>query len=480
MKLAAASAALALAACSPGAALRPQLPPMSDIGQSRAADGATFTEDVVYNFRLNARRRSPLFPAGLLLPGQKGNFYGTTSATAGFRGGAGTVYELTRDRSLRVLSRTARREGSLPLWGVARGRGRGLFGATLEGGDLDCLGGLGCGTVFKLKPAGSEFQKETLHRFSGRSDGAEPSSGLTLDSRGTLYGTTGLGGGTGCAGRGCGIVYKFTPAGQRYDETVVYRFRGGADGSTPAGGVVLDPAGNLYGVTTRGGISCFESDAGCGTVYELVPRRAGFKKIVLYRFRGSAVGDGAFPAPTLTRRPDGRLYGATLGGGTGSCLYGGCGTVFELVPSGATYRERVLLSFDPARGRVPPGPSGLLLRQRQNELYGTTSAGGRFTSYFFPHGCGTAFVIYLPSGSSRVIHEFKGPPEDGAAPTDGVIEGPGDALYGATARGGTGECLGFSGCGTIFRLALLRPPSQGPPGGRPEAGWAPVRKWRNW
>jgi uncharacterized repeat protein (TIGR03803 family) len=453
MRWAAVSAALALAACSPGTAVRAQMPPMPSIGEDRSGQRATFTEDVVYNFPLSPQRRSPLFPAGSLLAGERGLVYGSTSATAGFRGGDGAVYELTRRRFVRVISRTARQEGSLPLWGVIGDREGALYGATLEGGDLDCLGRLGCGTVFKLTPDGSEFEKKTLHRFSGRDDGAEPSSGLTLDSNGSLYGTTGSGGGRGCGGRGCGIVYKFTHVGERYRESIVYRFRGGADGSTPSGGVVLDPDGDLFGVTLRGGINCFESDTGCGTVYELVPRRAGYEKIVLYRFRGSAIGDGAFPAPMLTRRPNGRLYGTTSGGGSGACLYGGCGTVFELAPAGATYRERILLSFRPARGRVTPGPSGLLLRD--DELYGTTAAGGRFSNYFFPHGCGTAFVVHLPTGSSQVIHEFKGPPDDGAAPANGVIQGPGDALYGATARGGTGECLDFSGCGTIFRLAYL-------------------------
>ncbi len=451
MRWAAVSAALALAACSPETAVRPQAPPAPDVAGDRAVERAGFSEAIVYNFPLNPKRRGPLFPAGSLLPREPAVFYGTTSATAGFRGGDGTVYELSRMRFVRVISRTARQEGSLPLWGVIGDREGALYGTTLEGGDLDCLGRLGCGTVFKLTPHGGEFEKKTLHRFEGGDDGAEPSSGVTLGANGILYGTTGSGGGTGCGGRGCGAVYKLARTGERYRETIVYRFRGGADGTAPAGGVALDSDGDLYGVTERGGVNCFESHTGCGSVYELVPRRAGYRKEVLYRFRGSAIGDGAFPAQTLVRRPDGRLYGTTIGGGSGSCLYGGCGTVFELAPAGATYRERILVSFDPARGRMPPVPSGLLLRE--NGLYGTTAAGGRFTSYFFPHGCGTAFVVDLPAGASRIIHEFRGPPHDGAAPANGVIEGADDALYGATTRGGSGQCLDFSGCGTIFRLA---------------------------
>ena len=35
--------------------------------------------------------------------------------------------------------------------------------------------------------------------------------------------------------------------------TTLYAFTGNADGAVPYGGVVLDPAGNVYGTTTYGG-----------------------------------------------------------------------------------------------------------------------------------------------------------------------------------------------------------------------------------
>jgi uncharacterized repeat protein (TIGR03803 family) len=458
MRWAAVSAALALAACSPGTALGPQAPATSVAADERAGTGPTFTERVVYNFPLDAKRRSALFPSGSLLAGERESFYGTTSATAGFRGGDGTVFELTRRRSIRVISRTARKQGSLPLWGVIADASGALYGTTREGGDLNCFDQLGCGTVFKLKPEGALYDKETLHRFSGGTDGAEPTSGLTLDSGGSLYGTTASGGGTNCGGNGCGTVYRLTPSGARYREAIVYRFRGGSDGNRPMGGVVLDAAGNLYGVTARGGVRCVDSSTGCGTVYELMRGSSGYSKVVLHRFRGSVLGDGAIPAASLIRRADGALYGTTLEGGKAPCTSSGCGTVFELTRSGSEYQERVLMNFAPAPGNVLPEPSALL--SHDGELFGTTSAGGRFTSYFFPHGCGLAFVVDPRTGAARIIHEFRGPPHDGAAPSNGVIRGPDDALYGATARGGTGGCLEFSGCGTIFRLAALAGPAR--------------------
>jgi uncharacterized repeat protein (TIGR03803 family) len=49
------------------------------------------------------------------------------------------------------------------------------------------------------------------------------------------------------------------------NETVLYRFTGGADGGTPFAGVVLGPNGNLYGTTISGG------QTNAGVVFEIKP-----------------------------------------------------------------------------------------------------------------------------------------------------------------------------------------------------------------
>jgi hypothetical protein len=43
------------------------------------------------------------------------------------------------------------------------------------------------------------------------------------------------------------------PASAEWKEKVLYSFQGGTDGSLPAGGVIFDKAGNLYGLTIYGG-----------------------------------------------------------------------------------------------------------------------------------------------------------------------------------------------------------------------------------
>jgi uncharacterized repeat protein (TIGR03803 family) len=103
---------------------------------------------------------------------------------------------------------------------------------------------VGCGVVFKLDTTGTET---VLHTFTAGADGAEPDAGLIRDSAGNFYGTTYLGG-----INGNGVVFKLDTTGT---ETVLYSFTGGADGGSPAAGLIRDSAGNLYGTTYEGGTS---------------------------------------------------------------------------------------------------------------------------------------------------------------------------------------------------------------------------------
>ena len=107
-----------------------------------------------------------------------------------------------------------------------------------------------------------------LYGFTGRADGANPAASLILDSEGNLYGTTVQGGTAGCAPySGCGVVFKLDAVGT---ETVLYSFTGGADGASPAAPVLRDLAGNLYGTTQLGGgTGC--NGSGCGVVFKIAP-----------------------------------------------------------------------------------------------------------------------------------------------------------------------------------------------------------------
>jgi uncharacterized repeat protein (TIGR03803 family) len=258
---------------------------------------------------------------GSVLRDAAGNVYGTTVAggsSACPNGGCGVVFKLAPTGKETVLhSFTGRADGANPLAGLTRDGAGNLYGATFAGGSTVCAGG--CGVVFKLAPTGTET---VLHRFTGGVDGAKPLAGLVRDNAGNLYGTTS---GGGAFHRG--VVFKLDTSGK---ETVLHKFAGGADGSAPGagGGLVRDNAGNLYGTTDGAGGSTVCA-GGCGVVFKLAPTGT---ETVLHRFRGGA--DGAHPAAGLVRDSAGNLYGiTTLGGGVG-CGGQGCGIVFKLAPTG--------------------------------------------------------------------------------------------------------------------------------------------------
>jgi uncharacterized repeat protein (TIGR03803 family) len=142
-----------------------------------------------------------------------------------------------------------------------------LYGVTYGGGNHLCS--QGCGVVYELTPSASGTWSETvLYEFSGGSDGAYPEGGLTMDSGGRLDGTTINGGDLKCNnGAGCGVVFQVHPMGTRSPETVLHAFDGGStDGWLPLTAVTLDSAGNLYGTTQFGGTG---SEFANGIAYRL-------------------------------------------------------------------------------------------------------------------------------------------------------------------------------------------------------------------
>jgi hypothetical protein len=121
-------------------------------------------------------------------------------------------------------------------------------------------------------------------------------------------------------------------------EKVLYSFQGGTDGSLPAGGVIFDKAGNLYGVTNEGGSTACPP-GWCGTIYQLSPpaqKGGAWTEALLYVFKGQNQNDGSGPSGSQIADSAGNFYGVTGYGGSGPCvLFGtatGCGTVFEISP----------------------------------------------------------------------------------------------------------------------------------------------------
>jgi uncharacterized repeat protein (TIGR03803 family) len=221
-----------------------------------------------------------------------------------------------------------------------------------------------------------------------------------------------------------------TAGPQAYTEKVLYGFPGVVrDGIFPEAGVTPDSAGNLYSTTFYGGVG--GGTLGCGTVFKV--DKTG-KASVVYEFTGGNE-DGCGPQAGLVIDSAGNLYGATTSGGD------------SLFPAGMVFKisggqETVLYVFNTGNGDGQ-GPTSTLTRDKEDNLYGTTSYGNGFG--------GSVFKINA-AGTYSVLYKFTNP-ADGSNPNRSrmLIDGDGN-LYGLTNYGGDLQCNAPNGCGVLFKL----------------------------
>jgi uncharacterized repeat protein (TIGR03803 family) len=389
-----------------------------------ARPAAAGTADVIHSFGDGDGE----YPATDLIVGPDGTIYGTTTQGGGLN--SGTVFKLTPsgatwDESV-IYSFTSGPDGGQPYNGVTLDAHGNLYGTAVTGGTGQACEG-GCGVVYKLKYAGGTWNQTVLYNFTGGDDGSGPGAGLTLDHNGDLYGMTPTGGAF-----GLGVIYKLTMDGAgHWTQSVIHAFTGGDDGATGSAGRLLLYGGDLYGVATVGGAN------GKGTVFRLTPEPGGgwsFK--TLYAFKG--VPDGALPYGAVVRDSAGRLYGTTY--------YEGAydqGAIYQLAPTpSGLWKERVIYSFP--GGAQGGHPVAHLNLDASGNLYGTASEGGDPGC-----ACGTVFKLTnLGAGHWQLttVHAFTGNP-DGANPYNGMAWGAGGNLYGATVLGGEDND------GVIFEVA---------------------------
>jgi len=308
-----------------------------------------------------------------------------------------------------------------------------MYGTTWEGGNTNH------GTVFEMSPDGKGgWNEAVLYNFQGRpTDGGKVSGGVILDAAGNLYGTSRYGGSEACSGA-CGTVFELSNSGGTWTETILYLFTGGADGFHPFGGLTMDAAGNLYGMTHDGG------SKGRGTVFKLSLNNGTWTKTILFNFGGSA---GEFPVSTLTLDSLGNLYGTASAGGVKNG-----GLVFELTKTAkGNWKEIVLHNF--IGGADGSEPSANVIFDTAGNLYTTTFYGGGGGC---PAGCGTIVELSL-SGSTwteTIIQKFTQDATGYHLNSGVVIDSTGTIIYGTTRDGGDLNVCNATGCGSVFKMTL--------------------------
>lgn len=318
-------------------------------------------------------------------------------------------------------------DGEEPFFGVIADRNGNLYGTTAFGGEPTCSNNLpGCGVVYKITPA---HTLSTMYTFTGGSDGALGDF-LTFGPNGTVYGTTLQGGGGPCFAVGCGTVFNLQPPAQGcgsiscpWRETVLYRFQGQPDASAPFS-VVFDSHGNMFGVSWAGGAYNW------GAVFQLTPSGSGWTERVIYSFTNGQ--DGGYPQGRMVIDSLDNLYGIAEYGRYGD------GTIFELSPIGAEWKETTLFSFG-APQTIGTYPQGGLISDLSGNLYGGTES----TTLGGP---GVVFKL-SPSGDGWAYQELYGDlpgPTGQYAPL--ALDSAGN-LYGTTRTSANSQ-------GTVYELAF--------------------------
>ena len=325
----------------------------------------------------------------------------------------------------------------------------------------------------------------TLHSFRATpNDGQAPASGVIVDDKGNLFGTTGGGGGNASNG----TVFELTPpqvSGGVWTETILHKFQGMPDGRIPLSRLAMSPDGSLFGTTLRGGVNDL------GTAYTLAPKKNGDRdnETPIYSF-GSVAFDVLTPdlgfsfAPQrlpedrdhiFAARRDGKdpedgeiLYAADQGGANGT------GVVYTLAPpkKGSNWTETILYNFGPFQSGDGADPGGELVRDAQGNLYGVTAQGG-------VNNLGAVYELSPPARpagpwTEKILFSFS--LADGTIPSGPLLLGAQGQLYGTTVANGpsqSGDVFELSPprlAGHPWTLTIVYAFTGGVDGGSPENG----------
>ncbi len=238
-----------------------------------------------------------------------------------------------------------------------------IYGTTELGGSANE------GVVFEFEPESRTFKK--LHEFDWFVDSSEPYGGLVEHSNGLIYGTTTL-----SANHGGGEIFAYNPTIDSFFAVLQFPWTL----SSPFGRMIDGGNGKLYGLDVSGGFS------GVGAIFEFDPQTNQVS--VSHHF---SISDGAHPYASLFKASNGKLYGTTWNGGSGSQ-----GVLFDFDLTNDSLSVLHLFTFN---------NGGILPQSTLNEgtplkLYGTTTEDGPGTI------SGTLFEYDIQSRTYTLKFDF--------------------------------------------------------------------------
>lgn len=390
-------------------------------------------QTVLYNFQYDNNTNTAVngfYPVGGLVQGYDGNFYGTASQggdpTASCNGnlGCGTVFRITPTGQFTLLHQfhgvfANPPEGGGPCGHLILATNGLFYGTTFSGGMVQNFGNQG--TIFAISASGGFSTVYMFDNVHGTSDGANPFAGLVQGRDGSFYGTTQFGGTS-----NAGAVFKL--AGPK--TTVLHSFdvqpgQFYPDGAYPKAALVRASDGNLYGVTSYGGVltTFYQS----GTLFRSTTNGA-FTKLWDFNATDPSV-NGITPYGGLIQASDGSLYGTTSAGGGPT----NSGTVFRVAPNGAISQ---VMSFDAATTGALP--EAVPLQAADGTLYMTDNGGTVSNNQY--QGAVVQLVNGLAAPKPRIV---------GFAPATGRV-GQKVTILGSNFVGTT--AVAFNGTSAAFNV----------------------------
>ena len=325
----------------------------------------------------------------MLVQGQDGNIYGAT--TSGGSNSFGNIFKITPGGTFTNLFSFGGTQGLGPQGGISLGFDGNFYGTTYQGGTGSS------GVIFKVTPSGTET---VLYNFTNGNDGGFPRTPPVQAPDGNLYGVTG-------SSSPNQVLYKLTPSGTFSVITTVP--------SQSYSPLLVGTDGNLYGTTRFGGTF------NAGTAFQFSPTKKKLK--IIHSFNSSTEGGG--PYGPLMQGVDGKLYGTTSAGGSGSG-----GTVFQMSTAGKLV---VLVSFSTINNANGATPFSGVVQGSDGFLYGVASVGGA-------NNLGTLFKVSTTGANFTVLHNFA--TADGDTPLSTPLLHTNGKIYGLTDHGGSHTSYG--------------------------------------